>query len=312
MQPIFYRFIMHNTEQKQEWQSTMIRTRPRRVSDSRRRQEEDTDDQPMMPTRSSAIVNMEHAEAMIPMTDLYPTLSNLDRHGVAVGQLVNSPITGDRVDHVNRYRHHHHHRNQMQNGEDVQDQEMYHQLPSPPQIRRQQVADIVPPEADGVIKVAAIDNNHCGVTTTTGSRLPRQRPQSITVPQRGVRRCLSAMTLSSDLISFDGTEFEAIAAAEDYMDDDQLQEYLDQLAKEEDRKSRERESLKEELFSASSVTNASSDRESLRQIFQHLDFDGDGSNVDYKTYLDRLVEEQLQAEQQYKSKTARRASEISC
>ncbi|KAL3937458.1 MAG: hypothetical protein SGBAC_007448 [Bacillariaceae sp.] len=281
---------MNNTQQSQEWQSTI--RRPRRVSDNRRRQEEDTDDQPMMPTRSSAIVDMEHAETMISTTDLYPTLSNLDRHGVAVGQLVDSPISGDRIDHVNRYRHDNNHRNQMQNGEVVQDQEMYHQLPSPPQIRRrQQVADIVP---------------------TAGRRRPRQRPQSITVPQRGVRRCLSAMTLSSDLISFDGTEFEAIAAAEDYMDDDQLHEYLDQLAKEEDRKSRERESLKEELVSASSVINDNSDRKSLQQIFQHLDFDGDGSNVDYETYLDRLVEEQLQAEQKYKSKTARRASEISC
>lgn len=307
MQPTLYLLTMNSTQQKQEWQSTI--RGPRRVSDSRRRQEEDTDDQPMMPTRSSAIVDMENAEEMIPMTDLYPTLSNLERHGVAVGQLVNSPIIGDRIDHVNRYQHHHHHRDQMQQGSEVQDQEMNHQLPSPPQIRRQQVADVVPPEAD-IIKVAAIDNYHSGVTTS--SRPPRQRPRSISVPQRGVRRCLSAMTLSSDLISFDGTEFEAIVAAEDYMDDDQLQEYLDQLAKEEDRKSRERESLKEELFSASSVSN-STDRESLLQIFQHLDFDGDGNNVDYETYWDRLMEEQLQAEQQCtKSKAARRASEISC
>lgn len=117
--------------------------------------------------------------------------------------------------------------------------------------------------------------------------------------------------MSSDLFSFDGSEFEAIPAADDYMDDDQLQEYLDQLAKEEERKNKERESLKKEFF-AMSVVN-SRERESLRQLLQQLDGGGCEGNEDYEAYLDRLMEEQIQAEEQCKSKVARRVSEeMSC
>mmetsp|Transcript_43132 Transcript_43132/g.104358 ORF Transcript_43132/g.104358 Transcript_43132/m.104358 type:complete len:312 (+) Transcript_43132:126-1061(+) len=311
---------MNNTQQQtQAWPSTI--RRPRRISsDKRRRQEEDNDDQPRMPTRSSAIVDMEGVEEMMPTTDLYPTVSNLNRHGVAVGQpLANSASENCGIDNGNRHRrphhHRHHHRHRQQQAEQVQVEQMYQQLPSPPPRRRQQVAAF-PPDADAgggrnVVGVArTVNNNHNGAPTTSNRR-PRQRPQTITVPQRGLRRCLSGVTMSSDLVSFDGTEFEAIPPADDYMDDDQLQEYLDQLAKEETRKNRERESLREELFSASAGNN-NEDRESLRQLFQQLDVGGDGSNDDYEAYLDRLMEQQIQAEKQYKSKAARRVSEISC
>ncbi|CAJ1932595.1 unnamed protein product [Cylindrotheca closterium] len=293
---------MHNAQQTQEWPSTTTR-KPRRISvDSRRRQEEDIDDRPQMPTRSSAIVDM-------PMTDLYPTVSNLNRHGIAVGQLLDSSrVTDDRIGDDDRYRHPQSH--QTPQGEEVQLQQMYHQLPSPPQRARQQVEAVPSPSANiNMIHIGAIVNTNEGVATSSNRR-PRQRPQNISVPKRGVRRCMSAVTMSSDLVSFDGTEFEAMPAADDYMDDDQLQEYLDQLAKEEDRKYRERESLKEELCSAS-ASNVE-DRESLSQLLQHLDFGGDGSNDDHEAYLNRLLEEQMQAEEQYMSKVARRVSDMSC
>jgi fructose-1,6-bisphosphatase len=117
--------------------------------------------------------------------------------------------------------------------------------------------------------------------------------------------------MSSDLVSFDGSEFAAIPPADDYMDDDQLQEYLDQLAKEEDRKSRERESLKNELFAASAVN--ARERETLKELLRQLDCGAGASNAegDYDVYLDRLVEEQMQAEEQCMSRVARRVSDMS-
>jgi len=207
-------------------------------------------------------------------------------------------------------------------------QETYHQLPaSPPQVRRSHVARI--PTFDANLKAPppvddTIQNSRGSAVATIRNNRRQLRPHTITVPQRGIRRCLSAVTMSSDLFSFDGSEFEAIPPADDYMDDDQLQEYLDQLAKEEDRKNRERESLKKEFFSASAAANTHhsttrEERESLRQLLQQLDCGGGANgatrssdNEDYEAYLDRLMEEQMQVEEQYKqSNVARRVSDIS-
>jgi len=301
---------MNYAQQTPEWQSTMTH-RKSRYFDRRRRQEEDIDDQPMMPVRTSSIVEME--EDVLPPTELYPTLSNLQRNGaVAVGRPLNHSTNDDSTstddDYNNRYQVSSQQLKTTGLSEYEDEQQMYHQLPSPPQVRRRRVSGGIPPDANIILPPINNSNDNRGSVATSNRR---PRPHTVTVPQRGVRRCLSAVTMSSDLFSFDGSEFEAIPAADDYMDDDQLQEYLDQLAKEEDRKNKERESLKKELFSASGAAN-NRERESLRQLLlQQLDGEGRASNEDYEAYLDRFMEEQIQAEEQCKSKVARRVSDIS-
>jgi len=277
---------MKNSQQPQTQPRPIQR---RRVTcDSRRRQEDDMDDRPLLPTRSSAIVNMVQDEEMVPLTDLYPTLSNLHRHGVAVGQPVSSTTSNSRSDELNENREHHQQRQQQDHIGlcQLQSQQIYNQLPKRTR-RRGPVASI--PAA-----------NTATANSVPSNRRPRQRPQTVDVPRRGVRQHLSEVTMASDLASFDGSvSFEAIIPpADDYLDDHQLQEYLGQLAKEEDRKSRERELLKEQMF-ASSVAGKE-DREALSQLLQQMEFGGPGSNEDYEEYLNRLMEEQLQAEEQCK------------
>jgi len=285
---------MKNSQQPQTQPRPIQR---RRVTwDSRRRQEDDMDDRPLLPTRSSAIVNMVQDEEMVPLTDLYPTLSNLHRHGVAVGQPVSSTTSNSRSDELNGNREHHqqhhlenHHQRQQQDRIglcQLQSQQIYNQLPKRTR-RRGPVASI---PAANTVTANSIPSN----------RRPRQRPQTVDVPRRGVRQHLSEVTMASDLASFDGSvSFEAIIPpADDYLDDHQLQEYLGRLAKEEDRKSRERELLKEQMF-ASSVAGKE-EREALSQLLQQMEFGGPGSNEDYEEYLNRLMEEQLQAEEQCK------------
>lgn len=209
------------------------------VSESRRRQEDaiDDEDQPIVPARSSAVLARDDL-APIPLTTLYPTVSNLQRHGVAVG----NPL------------------------ENTNNNNAHHQ--------------------------ALISDDEVDIVVT-------RRPNEIALPPRQeLRRLFSEVTMPADLQSFDGSEFEKIPTTDDYMDDDELELYLSQLAKEEEQKSKERESIKQIM-----------EQDQLDLLLMQME--GSGANMEED--LNRLLEEQIQVEQQYTNESAaKRISQSFC
>jgi hypothetical protein len=212
--------------------SQLLLTMTKRInSESRRRSEASMDDQPMAPARSSAVLARDEL-APLPFTDLYPTVSNLQRHGVVIG-------------------------NPLDIGHQVND-----------------------------------DND--------------RTPNEISVPTRHIRRYLSEVTMAADLESFDGSEFERIPSTDDYLDDEELEVYLRQLAKEEERKGEQRESLKQMM---------STEKEELQRLLLEMEGSSDSllhTAANDEEYLNRLLEEQIQVEQQYKNDSAKRIWQYSC
>jgi len=226
------------------------------------------DDKPMRaPARSAAVssrrlvVGASDELAALPMTTLYPTVSNLQRHGVAVGNFVQDE--GDCFDEDPC-------RNVVPQELNVPNHRHYLQR------FQSEVSQIT-----------------CDLQSVDGP------PQELSVPplRRPTRYQseVSQVTMPYDLESFDGTEFEHVPPSDDYLDDEELELYLKQLAKEEDqRKEEQRESIKQIV---------SNERESLQSLLCAMDIPDDD--------LERLLEEQLEVQQRYSCVGPRRISQCS-
>jgi hypothetical protein len=209
----------------------------RRISQDRRRRQEAsmTEDRPMRPARSAAVVAAPAAtkDSAAPTRTLYPTVSNLHRHGIVVGTFVEEEAS---------------------------------------------------------------------------SRNANKMPQDLFIPRTRIRRHqsdISQLTMPYDLRSFDAAEFDNISPSDDYLDDEELDLYLKQLAKEEAIKTKERESIKQRV---------SKQRKSLQSLLCTVDASSDGmllAAANDENYLERLLEEQIQVQQKYCSHAPTRISECS-
>eukprot|EP00980_Cylindrotheca_fusiformis_P019452 scaffold6708_cov134-Cylindrotheca_fusiformis.AAC.22 len=250
------------------------------TSDSRRRQEgEDSgDEQPSLPSRPPSIFAGSRASSQsyrdddevpaLPLPGLYPTVSNLHRHGVAIGTPLNNnnkhTPTSTFVNHTNNNTH----------------------------------------------TPTSTIFDHTSNNNNKNKRRARNAPAMIQLPAAGqVPRFLSEVTMPADLLALgedDESESKQVltskttATDEDYMDDDELEQYLKELEEEEERKSHQRESLKKRL---------SREKDQLQLLLLMQLNDG---AFDEENSLNRLLEEQIQVEEQYKKEATKRPPQLFC
>lgn len=182
----------------------------------RRQEESPTDDRPYLPTRRLEMI-VPHENMMLPHTSLYPTRSNFERHGIAIGNPV-EPI------------------------EEV--------------------------------------------------------PNMIGVPTREISHCSSQLTMPASIIPSSNQRVDIQRNSDDYMDDEELEIFLQQMSREEARKEKQRKSLQATLSHE-------------RKSFQTLLSDIENSTSDFMLiaaahsdeYLERLIQEQIRVEEQYNQGT---------